>query len=191
MSFLSRFHNPTSAFPSDTFRLLDELNQLSSSMDTTHGGNKRAFSPNFDIHETDSAYVLEGELPGLGDKSKINIEFTDDNTLLVRGNIEKSIHKTLPSSEPRALEGSTPVDADTNTEVQVVERAKGSQKAVGKPTGGYRCWVSERTVGEFQRSFSLPGAVDINAVKASLENGLLKIIVPKREVVKGKKIEIS
>lgn len=190
MSFLSRFHNQNSAFPSDAFRLLDELSQLSSSMDTPHGGNKRAFSPNFDIHETDSAYVLEGELPGLGDKSKVNIEFTDDNTLLVRGKIEKSVHKTLPGSESRALKGSAPVGVDTNTEVQVAERTENSQKAVAKPTGGYRCWVSERTVGEFQRSFSLPGAVDIDAVKASLENGLLKIVVPKREVVKGKKIEI-
>lgn len=190
MSFLSRFHNPTSAFPSDTFRLLDELNRVSSLMDAPRGGNKRAFSPNFDIHETDSAYVLEGEFPGLGDKSKINIEFTDDNTLLVRGKIEKSVHKTLPDSEPRAFEGPAPEGADTNTEVQVVKRIEDSQKSMAKPAGGYRCWVSERTVGEFQRSFSLPGAVDIDGVKASLENGLLKIVVPKREVVKGKKIEI-
>ncbi|KAL8808377.1 MAG: hypothetical protein Q9182_000197 [Xanthomendoza sp. 2 TL-2023] len=40
-------------------------------------------------------------------------------------------------------------------------------------------WVSERSVGEFQRTFSFPGKVDQEAVKASLKNGILSIIVPK------------
>ncbi|KAL8677789.1 MAG: hypothetical protein Q9186_005822 [Xanthomendoza sp. 1 TL-2023] len=40
-------------------------------------------------------------------------------------------------------------------------------------------WVSERSVGEFQRTFSFPGKVDQEAVKASLRNGILNIIVPK------------
>lgn len=177
---------PASA-PSDVFRLLDELNQLSSSADTPRGGNRRAFTPNFDIHETDSAFVLEGELPGLDDKSKINIEFTNNNTLLVRGKIEKSIHKTLPGPESKTLEGSTPEAVDTNTEVQ---RADDSQKTVAKPAEGFKYWVSERSIGEFQRSFSFPGVVDIDAVKANLENGLLKIVVPKKEIIMGKKIEI-
>ncbi|KAL8909803.1 MAG: hypothetical protein Q9171_004893 [Xanthocarpia ochracea] len=40
-------------------------------------------------------------------------------------------------------------------------------------------WVSERSVGEFQRTFSFPGKVDQEAVKASLKNGILSIVVPK------------
>ncbi|KAI4133439.1 MAG: hypothetical protein LQ338_000175 [Usnochroma carphineum] len=46
-------------------------------------------------------------------------------------------------------------------------------------TPGYKYWVSERTVGEFQRTFSFPGKVDQEAVKASLKDGILSIIVPK------------
>lgn len=180
---------PASA-PSDVFRLLDELSQLSSSADTPRGGSRRAFTPNFDIHETDSAFVLEGELPGLDDKSKVNIEFTNNNTLLVRGKIEKSVHKTLPGPESKTLEDSTPEVLDTNTEARAVQRADDSQKTVAKLAEGYKYWVSERSIGEFQRSFSFPGVVDIDAVKASLENGLLKIVVPKKEIIMGKKIEI-
>ncbi|KAL8773143.1 MAG: hypothetical protein Q9209_001819 [Squamulea sp. 1 TL-2023] len=40
-------------------------------------------------------------------------------------------------------------------------------------------WVSERSVGEFQRTFSFPGKVNQEAVKASLKNGILSIVVPK------------
>lgn len=44
---------------------------------------------------------------------------------------------------------------------------------------GNKYWVSERSVGEFQRTFSFPGKVDQEAVKASLRNGILSIVVPK------------
>lgn len=97
--------------PSKTFQVLDELNQAASSANTPHGSNRRAFSPNFDIYETNLAFVLEGEHPGLEDKSKINIEFTGDNTLLVRGKINS---KSLAKSE--TVEKSTPMAGDINTE---------------------------------------------------------------------------
>ncbi|KAI5838157.1 HSP20-like chaperone [Morchella snyderi] len=184
MPFFSRYHTPTSAFPSDVFRLLDELNQVSTPT-TSSDGNKRAFAPNFDIHETDSAYVLEGELPGLDDKSKLNIEFTDDKTLLIRGKIEKSVTRSSPDTEA--------ADGEKKKDSQVAKQTDDSQKQVSKQSEGQqlRYWVSERTVGEFQRSFSFPGGIDIDNVKANLEHGLLKIVVPKKEVVKGRKVEIS
>ncbi|KAH0606408.1 uncharacterized protein H6S33_004069 [Morchella sextelata] len=186
MPFFSRYHTPTSAFPSDVFRFLDELNQAVAPT-TSSSVNKRAFSPNFDVHETDSAYILEGELPGLDDKSKLNIEFTDDNTLHISGRIEKSVTRTSDESKPtEAGEG------EKNKDKQVAKQADDSQKQLSKQSEGQqlRYWVSERTVGEFQRSFSFPGGVDIDNVKASLENGLLKIVVPKKEVVKGRKVAI-
>lgn len=55
---------------------------------------------------------------------------------------------------------------------------------------GVRYWVAERSVGELQRSFSFPRQVEVESVKASLEDGVLRIVVPKREV-RGWKIEIS
>ena len=43
----------------------------------------------------------------------------------------------------------------------------------------HKYWVSERSVGHFERRFSFPGKVDQDAVKASLTNGILSIVVPK------------
>lgn len=48
--------------------------------------------------------------------------------------------------------------------------------------------------GAFQRSFSLPATVNSDQIKASYENGVLKIRVPKREEAKAKgarRIDVS
>jgi len=55
-----------------------------------------------------------------------------------------------------------------------------------------KLWVSERSVGEFSRSFSFPERVDQDAVKASFKNGVLSIVVPKVQKKEGtKKIQIQ
>lgn len=54
----------------------------------------------------------------------------------------------------------------------------------------YKYWVSERSVGQFQRRFEFPGRVDQESVKASLKNGILSVIVPKA-VKAEKKITIE
>lgn len=43
----------------------------------------------------------------------------------------------------------------------------------------------------FKRTFALPDFVDIDKISAKYEDGLLKIVVPKREEVKPRTIEIS
>ncbi len=50
---------------------------------------------------------------------------------------------------------------------------------------------AERFYGMFQRSFTLPGTVDQEKIKANLENGVLTLEIPKKEEVKPKKIEID
>jgi HSP20 family protein len=49
----------------------------------------------------------------------------------------------------------------------------------------------ERGFGNFVRSLTLPAAVDENGIEARLENGVLKIRMPKHEVAKPRKIEIK
>lgn len=44
------------------------------------------------MHETNAAFVLEGELLGLENKPHVNIEFMDDNALLIKGRIERKVH---------------------------------------------------------------------------------------------------
>ncbi|POS86991.1 hypothetical protein EPUL_001138, partial [Erysiphe pulchra] len=52
-------------------------------------------------------------------------------------------------------------------------------------------WVMERSVGEFSRSFGFPVPVDQDAVKASMKNGILSVIVPKAKKQESKKITIQ
>ena len=80
------------------------------------------------------------------------------------------------------------VDAGAEREGSATTATEGAptpasnEVATASPKGeqpGHRYWVSERSVGQFQRTFSFPGKVDQEAVKASLKNGILSIIVPK------------
>jgi len=49
----------------------------------------------------------------------------------------------------------------------------------------------ERVYGRFQRSFLLPGAVDQDNIIASLKDGILKIVLPKRGDTKDKQREAT
>ena len=53
------------------------------------------------------------------------------------------------------------------------------------------CHRIERRFGSFQRSFTLPTQVQGNKVKASYNDGVLTITLPKKEEVKPKEIPIT
>jgi HSP20 family protein len=49
----------------------------------------------------------------------------------------------------------------------------------------------ERPYGQFSRSFSLPTTVDLGKVKASQKDGILRIVLPKKEEIKPKQIKVE
>jgi HSP20 family protein len=49
----------------------------------------------------------------------------------------------------------------------------------------------ERTYGSFYRRFSLPDTANAEAINAKSKNGVLEIVIPKREAVKPKKISVE
>ena len=49
----------------------------------------------------------------------------------------------------------------------------------------------ERTYGSFYRRFNLPDSADSDAIQAKCKYGVLEIIIPKREAVKPKKINVT
>lgn len=51
--------------------------------------------------------------------------------------------------------------------------------------------VAERSYGSFSRSVRLPRTVDVGAIKATMANGVLKIVAPKNGVVVAKSIKIE
>lgn len=50
---------------------------------------------------------------------------------------------------------------------------------------------TELRTGEFSRSFTIPETVDANSVTADYRNGLLQLVLKKKEEVKPKEIEIK
>ncbi len=55
---------------------------------------------------------------------------------------------------------------------------------------GYRIHKTERGIGSFSRSFTLPSDVDSTKVEATLKDGVLYLTLPKHEAAKPKKISI-
>jgi HSP20 family protein len=50
---------------------------------------------------------------------------------------------------------------------------------------------TERFYGSFHRSFTLPSPVDVSQVKASYKNGVLEVLLPKKEEAKPKQINVN
>ncbi|GES61276.1 heat shock protein [Aspergillus terreus] len=175
MSLFRTFPNPGDFSP--LFRLLDDYDVHRSTRGQT--GAVRSFAPRFDVREANDAYYLDGELPGIAQKD-VDIEFTDHQTLVIKGRTEREYHSPEGGEEKPAAEGSSSEVAKTgDKQVSKSDRAK------------HHYWVSERSVGEFHRTFSFPTRVDQENVKASLKNGILSVVVPKAAAPTGKKITIE
>lgn len=54
----------------------------------------------------------------------------------------------------------------------------------------HRLAVAEYGIGDYQRVFTLSEEVDREKIKATVKNGVLKLIMPKAEAVKTRKIEV-
>ncbi len=65
------------------------------------------------------------------------------------------------------------------------------ERKVEKQYGENETQRSERFFGRFQRTVSLPKAVDGNAVKASYKDGILTVTLPKAPEAKPKQIEVN
>jgi HSP20 family protein len=53
------------------------------------------------------------------------------------------------------------------------------------------CLIREREFGKFMRSIRLPYPIEVSKVNAEYKDGILKIILPKKEEVKPKEIQIN
>ena len=160
------------------FRMMDDI-ATNYENATPSATSIRAFSPKFDVIEEKDAYKLHGELPGL-DQKDVSIEFTDAHTLVINGHTETRYERSEPADEEDKSQKATVTDESAEKSKETAVVATESQKDV-VPSGQKKTkyWVSERSVGEFHRSFSFPGRVDQDGVKASLKNGVLSIVVPK------------
>ncbi|KAM3086618.1 hypothetical protein ACMFMG_000744 [Clarireedia jacksonii] len=212
MAFFPRSYlssDPSSSSFHPLFRLLDDFDQYSSGRNgsqTQSRNSLKSFTPRFDVKELGETYELHGI-----EQKDVEIEFIDDQTLNIRGHIERSYTSGTPPSiegakssgaitesgegehkdkahQPTVEDaGEDGTNGKTENKEQRVTKAGHHKKS--EPQAKF--WVSERSVGEFSRSFSFPVRVDQDGVKASMKNGILTIIVPKAKKQESRKITIQ
>ncbi|KAG2210172.1 hypothetical protein INT46_009710 [Mucor plumbeus] len=146
--------------------------------------------PSTDMVETPDAYELHAELPGY-EKKDIKIEMSDSHTLVISGNVNKEYKTESPSDNETAGAESSSSTAEGSNEQQVTTTKKDDEKQVGKHTKGHKWLVQERSSGSFVRSFALPVSVKRESIKASYNNGVLKVVIPKDNDQKSNQINIE
>ncbi|CAO3635197.1 unnamed protein product [Cunninghamella echinulata] len=115
--------------------------------------------PPTDILETSNGYEIHAEVPGV-QKKDIDIQALDDHTIILKGEVK---YAKTESSEQQ--EG----EKDRTESTDVV------------PATAPHWWRSERVTGSFSRSFSFPQTIDVNAIKANYQDGILTVNIPKTE----------
>ncbi|MBO0343587.1 Hsp20/alpha crystallin family protein [Muricauda lutimaris] len=216
--FGPRFYSAPEPNFSGLFRLIDDFDkysQQSGQPGARQGRHIPTFTPKFDVKETENAYELHGELPGI-DRENVHLEFTEPQSLTVRGKVERSYSAGEPpaglleespahsgaiesgdkgSPKPHPVTVEDAADDGTVAKTNSRQNDKDQQQVQQhkqqpqKPAAKY--WVSERSIGEFSRTFSFPSRVDSDAVSASLNNGILTVTVPKAKKHESKRISVS
>jgi len=91
------------------------------------------------------------------------------------------IHAELPGMNKK--------DIDISVENDVLTISGEKKERV--QTKDSNCLISEIMSGHFSRSFRLPAQIDYEKIEAKWDNGILVVKIPKSEVAKPKKIQIS
>jgi len=138
----------------------DELSQVAN----TQRHHIRSFQPRFGVSEKEDAYHLQGELPGI-DQQDINIEFKDENTLVVSGRTVRE-HK----GKGKAEESAPAADAAAAEEAESAT-AKDDASETGsnyhKPTVEDEFVEVPKAGAEDAQESSAPATDEVAAAKAA------------------------
>jgi HSP20 family protein len=156
MNIVRRQASPLSAFRplagDDQFGRLAEtmFEQFFSQLAPEAYGQKEGIvSPRLNVQETDAAFEVEAEMPGV---KKEDLRIAIDNR---RVNIEAEARRET-------------------------ERKDGQNQI-----------YTEWSASKFARSFTLPADVDDASAQARLENGVLKLTLPKKQPTQPKSITVQ
>jgi|HubBroStandDraft_4_1064222.scaffolds.fasta_scaffold214613_1 HSP20 family molecular chaperone IbpA len=156
----------------------------------SHPNHHNSLSPRFDIRESDSAFFLEGEFPGIARKEDIMIEKLGDRTLLVqttnrRFNVDEEWNQHEPATHTNAEAQQQRPRAANLAKSGSQDREGDLENSSKEKEEGFHIRLDERRIGHLQRSFTFPSAVNIDALKARLRHGLLVMMVPKVRDARG------
>jgi len=148
------------------------------------------------VSDVEGGYKVEIEVPGY-QKSEINVEFGhDERSITVSGRTQK-VYEEGSEEEAKGSKNVT-IEEETEEAPEAKQAGKPStevatankEKAVGAPAAP-KYYISERTTGSFSRTFTFPTRIDTEKSTASLEHGVLTVVVPKATKGTVKKISIA
>lgn len=211
MSLFARsFYNDSTSF-TPLFRLLEDFDNYRQGGEQHNAGGRSGgdfWQPKFDVRETAENYELHGELPGMS-KDNVHLEFTEPQTLLVRGRSERSYTSGTPAAgllHGSSKKGQITEDGETASQKATVEDENEDHKTnpaasdfgkevekaeKSRSNHDVKYWLSERSVGEFSRSFNFPAPVAQDSVSASFKDGVLNVTVPKSKKQGARRIAID
>lgn len=121
-----------------------------------------------DVKETDDAYVLHADVPGLGDED-LHVELDDvARTLTVFGRRDDSTSEEEKNEE----KNTAAADADTDADRPPATHAT-------------MYHARERHFGAFENTYQLPHDADASRVNADVKRGVLTVTVPKSKSKSG------
>jgi HSP20 family protein len=184
-----------------------EMRKLSHVADGERGAAsyETMWGPNTDIRQTKQAYHIEMEVPGTTDKEKLSIQWLKPSTLIVSGEIERpfvghgkglELQGILKDDDHNANQLSHEFTHQSSTgSKHLEEKTKKDGGELKKITHseheGPMFLLEERRTGPWQRTFTLPHNVDMKALKARLEGGLLRIDIPIGDVGEAQETKIE
>lgn len=161
------------ALPLDELR--DEIDRLWTTLVTApplHGWGPRSEErvfPAVNLRETEDAFTVEAELPGIS-VNDVDISVSGDGLVL----------KGARRGDAAAADGTTDRAA-----------SGGADGAAAAPADEKVVWLlRERGSGAFERRLTLPVAVDSLRVEARLVDGVLTVVCPKLAALQPRKVEV-
>lgn len=154
--------------------------------------------PRVDIKEGPKSYRIEAEIPGFR-KDDVSIEFLDSRTLRISG--KRHVNRQT-ETEPADEAADTSSTIETKQTPEAAEQTNASENAVSEEglkevqsvesEEGYEMMETEREQEvTFTRQWRFPEGVDQDAVKASLEHGILSVILPKMKAEAARRVTIE
>ena len=157
-------------------------------------------NPHFDIEEDEFSYYLVGELPGASAQDiSIDASEHDDHILTISGSLSRTLRPGKQLWIGPGVEGGVRKDVGgTDIPVEILSNGNGypdqdlhkndtaevkEKKYLNAKTtkaGGRRVLLSERLTGDLHRTFNFRSSIVGKGIRASTENGLLFLVVPKK-----------
>ena len=149
---------------------------------TRYSVRNPGFAPWRDLEE------VSNRLARLFDEGNALSTGTNGGNWVPAVNVEESKDELILTAElPGMSENDISIEMENN--VLTISGEKLEQRTEGDEERRYHLW--ERRYGTFQRSFTLPRTVKADEIRATYDNGVLRVHLPKVAEAKGRKIAVE